>query len=618
MNSLSRRTPFHEDETTISFASNLAAVNGAPTMHDFFRHMEITKKPGTQDGTSSPLLPALDLDRLATLGGINRVALSAHSVEIASTRHVNIGRETLVRHTVSISRFRFCPACVMGDISSGVGPTHTRSFVRFWWLVGTIETCPIHYTRLVYSSRKFDRHLNGDFSFYLRNNMDEVIALQKDQKHLSPSTSDSYQLARLRGERRYPFLDSLQFHVAVRLSEIIGNMQTVGLDKFSNDPEDLRNARERGFEVSIGGVDEFNKFLSGFLSNYWDSRKPSGGGRIYGTLYRWLARNSADDDFASLRNLLRTHAIQNLPLGPGDDFFGEVTERRLHSVHSAAKQCQMHPKRLRKLLIAKGVVHPDQIDRSDDRVVFNAGTIEAFLTEISDNLSPTVAAKRLGVSPLVLKQITAAGHIRMFPGAGSDGHIRPRYSMVEVETFRKRVVQFAKPAGAPSAKMVSILRAVSSSHCTWKEIIQLILDNGLEYLTQSGPAQTLNALRVDIDEIRRKVALPEHGGMSLREVEHRLGTTTPTVRALVQGGYLPARIERNPVNRCKQRVVSPSDLSDFANRYISLHGLASKNNVPIARLKERLASAGIEPAFQLGDKAARFYERDRIRAVVPD
>lgn len=617
MNSLSRRTPFHEDETTISFASNLAAVNGAPTMHDFFRHMEITKKPGTRDGTSSPLLPALDLGRLATLGGINRVTLSAHSAEIASTQHVKIGRETLLRNTVSISRFRFCPACVMRDISSGVGPAYTRSFVRFWWLVGTIETCPIHHTRLVYSSRKFDRHLNGDFSFYLRNNMDEVIALQKDQKHLSPSTSDSYQLARLRGERRYPFPDSLQFHVAVRLSEIIGNMQMVGLDKFSNDPEDLRNARERGFEVSIGGVSEFNKFLSGFLSNYWDSRKPSGGGRIYGTLYRWLAHHP-NDDFAILRNLLREHAIQNLPLGPGDDFFGEITERRLHSVHSAAKQCQMHPKRLRKLLIAKGVVHPHQIDRSDDRVVFNASSVEAFLTEISDNLSPTVAAKCLGVSPLVLKQITAAGHIRMFPGAGSDGHIRPRYSRIEVETFRKRVVQFAKPAGPPSARMISIPRAVSSSHCTWKEVIQLILDNGLEYLAQSGPAQTLSALRVDIEEIRRKVALPEHGGMSLREVEQRLGTTSPTIRALVDGGHLPARIERNPVTRCNQRVVSPSDLSDFAKRYVSLHGLALKSNVHIARMRERLQSAGIEPAFELGTGAARFYDRDRIRAVVPD
>lgn len=617
MSSLSRRAPFHEDETTISFASNLAAVNGAPTMRDFLRHMEMTRKPGIQDGTSSPLLPALDLGRLATLGGINRVTLSGHSVEIASTQHVKIGRETLLRNTVSISRFRFCPACVTGDISSGVGPAHTRSFVRFWWLVGTIEACPIHHIRLVYSKRNFDRRLNGDFASYLRSNLDEVLSFQKIQKHLSPSTSDNYQLARLRGERRYPFLDSLQFHVAVKLSEIIGNMQMAGLNKPSDDPEDLRNARERGFEVSIGGVSEFNKFLSGFLSNYWDSRKPSGGGRIYGTLYRWLA-HYPNDDLASLRNLLRTHAIQNLPLGPGDDFFGEVTERRLHSVHSAAKQCQMHPKRLKKLLMAKGIVGSDQADFSDDRIVFDASSVDAFLAEISDNLSPTMAAKRLGVSPLILKHLTSAGHIKMFPGAGSDGHIRPRYSRVEVETFLRRVVRFAKPPGAPSAKMISILRAVSSAHCTWNEVIQLILDDGLENLTYYGLPHSLGALRVDIDEIRRKVALPEHGGISLREVEHRLGTTTPTVRALIQGGHLPVRVERNPVNRCKQRVVSPSDLSDFANRYVSLHGLASKNNEHIARMKERLERAGIEPAFKLGDKAARYYERDQVRAVISD
>jgi hypothetical protein len=54
---------------------------------------------------------------------------------------------------------------------------------------------------------------------------------------------------------------------------------------------------------------------------------------------------------------------------------------------------------------------------------------------------------------------------------------------------------------------------------------------------------------------------------------------------------------------------SPTDLADFIDRYVSLHSLALKHKVHIARMKETLQNAGLEPAFDLGDTCARLRKR---------
>jgi hypothetical protein len=70
----------------------------------------------------------------------------------------------------------------------------------------------------------------------------------------------------------------------------------------------------------------------------------------FGRLYEWLAHESDDAAYEPLRDIIRRHVIETMPLGPGDDVFGrEVTVRRLHSVRSASLEMDVHPKRLRKL-----------------------------------------------------------------------------------------------------------------------------------------------------------------------------------------------------------------------------------------------------------------------------
>jgi hypothetical protein len=98
-------------------------------------------------------------------------------------------------------------------------------------------------------------------------------------------------------------------------------------------------------------------------------------------------------------------------LGPEDTFLGKIDERRLHSVHSAAKTFRIHPKRLRKLLEVRGFTRSEQAKYSDARVVFDAKSIEPFIKELSDSVSRQASAIIVGVSPGSLKRLTDAGYI---------------------------------------------------------------------------------------------------------------------------------------------------------------------------------------------------------------
>src|SRR5690606_27475241 len=121
------------------------------------------------------------------------------------------------------------------------------------------------------------------------------------------------------------------------------------------------------------------------------------------------------------------------------------------------------------------------------------------------------------------------------------------------------------------------------------------------------------AVLVDPTELREKTMLKDHGGLSLREVEHRLGTKTQVVKALIEHGHLPARTAVNPINRCPQTIVMPEDLARFQQTYVSLMNLAREHGKHFIRIKRELENRGVETAFAAEVMGARFYPRAELQ-----
>lgn len=157
--------------------------------------------------------------------------------------------------------------------------------------------------------------------------------------------------------------------------------------------------------------------------------------------------------------------------------------------------------------------------------------------------------------------------------------------------------------------MVPIAPAVTRVGCTAIEIIKLIVEDGLQRIMFDPGKNGIASILVSLAEVREKTVLNDHGGLSLREVERHLQTTTRTVCRLVHHGLLPPHTAVNPVKRCPQTVVMPQDLAAFMEKYVSLYELARKGRWQIGKLLKALDKSGVEQAFDLGRAAAKFYVR---------
>lgn len=505
MTALNYRAALRPGQTVASFLSSLAANNGAANMHDFCDHMQIFKAP--KEFCSHTVLSAdyLNIDRIADLGGVLVDDLARRVVERLGKNWALIGKQKLRQNDIVYEHFRHCPACVREDLETRRGPKDVRPFVRLWWLVGTIETCPIHHVRLVCSSRENDRLVSGDFAHYLRTNPDEVSALYRERQPTPPSAVDEYQYRRLNDAHTNPFLDSLPFFGAIELCEMIGGMDISG-PVFRRDiapPEKLCEARERGFVILSSGIDGFNEWLDRTVASLWTGRRP-GNSSVYGSLYRWLSRKSRDPDFQPLRDAVEAHARATLPLGPDNKFFFEIARRRWHSLHTLAVRYGSHHTTVEKLLIAGGITTAEEIARTDARLLFDAQSVEHFFYELNDKLTAYSAATFFGIQTWVFEQLVAAGYFTLMPLLGRDGQIRLRCSRDELRIFQERVTRRAIYCEKPQKHLFAIRPASIRSKCAYEDVFQLLADEALEELVYTD-VPTIGSLRLNPDEIRRKI-----------------------------------------------------------------------------------------------------------------
>lgn len=375
-------------------------------MRDFCRHMNIRlDRLGGGDRR--------EIDRLAELGNADPGRLASNWIVGLNGGMALLGGERL-RHGLVRSPFRVCPACVRDDIESRGGPIHARPFLRGAWAVRALGTCITHGTPLVSTTRPIDPYLRDDFAAYVLKNIDELEELAGTTQPVIVSAVDAWMHERLTFHADHGFLGTLHFHVAVRLCEIIGAILLFGLNvvpgKLSE--ADLKAARQEGYEVASRGSDSIRGFLATLDDRFWKATHAVGGVTLYGPLYAWLQANIGNSDFELVRDLVKTHAVSTLPLGPGDIFLGSVECRRWHSVHSAAKQYELHPKRLRKVLAEKGFIGSDHEGIPDGRVVFEAEPAAPFLATMTASVPAPVARQRLNVSMGVFNRIVSSGLVR--------------------------------------------------------------------------------------------------------------------------------------------------------------------------------------------------------------
>jgi len=451
-----------------------------------------------------------------------------------------------------------------------------------------------------------------DFAVLVHPEIDNLDLLKAKAPRQRPSGLETYITRRLEGARQSPLLDSLKLFAAIRTCAMAGAVdlfgRSIGLKGLTD--ANWYSAGGRGFEIVSGGPGAIEEFLDELHATADFSRSGlEGPAAIYGRWYQWLACGSRDPAYDPIRDIIGRHIRLHLPLAAGYLVFGKPVERRvLHSVRSLSMEAHLHPKRLRRVLTATGIIGERQSARPDQHVVFAAEAASSVVEKAKSALSLPEVAEYLNAPRVHTALLAKNGFIEPHVEAGAAGAL-DRFAMADLDAFLRRLLGGSASVSKPKPRHGSIPVAAKAACCSAAEIIRLVLDRKLKWTGHLLGTQGYLSLLVDINEIKLHVRGPETGGISLRKVAAMLETNDRVVRALINNGHLDTFMAINAVNRCPQVVVKPEEVERFQKKYISLFQLARERRKHIKVAKTEMKIAGVKPAFDTKQIGAMFYLR---------
>jgi hypothetical protein len=609
MNRLAELLPFNAGETVASYCSRLAAACGYRHARSFgfdlgfrFQGLAIGDEP--------------ELEKFASILDVSASSLSSGAV--VTNGHMNVlACEKLTRSHMERQRLRFCPFCVQDDERDKGGRRGFRPYGRLSWLVKPIRACRHHRVRLITSDRKMHPMFIHDFAANLAAEADKFNDLLSAAAPMEPDTLQRYVEARLRGAKTgSAWLDTMPLYVAVRLCETVGASERHGIRFHSNalDEREWSTCAGAGFDLLRDGENDFRNWLQSHLVSFLRSKHDMGGRAIFGRLYEWLAHETSDVAFNPIRDIMRDVALCNIPLGPGDDFFGPVTERRLHSVYSASKKFGVHPKRLRKLLSNCGLVSVQDSAKTFERVLLDAAVMERFAVEARSSLDVPEAKAYLGVRRVQFERLVKHEFIKPHGGdrSASNNTVDRRFLPVDLDEFLGRLRSAV--TCSDNRGLSSLQEVVRKAGCTFAEVIGLILGGELRTVALSPDCVGIAAIRLDVDEVKKGTACEDHRCITLHRLETLIPAPSRIIKALVGGGHLPSVQRQNPVKRNMQTVVEAGAFLAFMEEFVSLGSLATACGTKTWSLKRELDNAGVSPVFIAADMP--FYRRPETLAYM--
>jgi hypothetical protein len=595
--------PLGDAETPWSFTSRLAARNGL-NAREFCLDWE-TRFQAVVNG---------DREAIATVAGFAGISpdrLAAHSFTRLGRQSFEYRGQRLNRPSFRFGKIYVCPACLKNDIRANpkLAP-RMAVYHRAPWMIDAIKTCHAHNLALVQVANDTDIRKSYDFALCIGPEIDNVLKAKKSRRR--PSGLENYIIRRLEGVGQSPFLDSLQLYVSIKTCSMIGAADVFGrafpIKELTD--TDWHKAGDHGFEIAAGGPAAIVTFLDQLHASFdFGHSGLEGPQAIYGRLYQSLAISHEDAAYDPVREIVRRHIHKHLPLAAGQSIFRKPLETRvLHSIRSLSFEAGLHPQRLRRVLMATGIINETQSGLPDQHVVFAAEAASSLVEQAKGALSLPEAGEYLNAPRAQVALLAKNKFIRPHVEASTTGAV-DRFATTDLDAFLKRLINDAPTAFKPKPHQCSIPVAAKSACCSAAEIIHLVIGRKLKWTrTLAGTAGYLSLL-VDVREVKLHVSGPEHGGISLRKAASKLETHDDVVRALINCGHLKSFLAINPVNRCPQTVVSAAEITRFRETYISLFQLSRERQKHIKAVKNELDASGVKPAFAPMKVKATFYLR---------
>ncbi len=593
----------HADETITSFVSRIATM-ASRDARSFCLDMRL-KFQDLCDGNPT------GISKFTELVGFED-GFPGTTFERTANCRFELNGEPLPRSSLRRATVRVCPHCIQEDLERNVDHEKVRPYGRWSWNIASIRTCSKHNTPLVVAATDDHPQKVHDFSLLLRPFVDDVDWHVASAQHRKPSDLEVYVESRISGNRPDNWLSALPAYAAARACEIIGATNLFGANVTAENlsEDQWYDAGQAGFEICIHGSDGICAYLDHMQQTFTDTRRAWGPRQIYGRLYEWLAHETTDAAYDIFRTIITEHAFNTLPMGPDDEIFGQHPEERtLHSVHSAHIETGAHPKRLKKVLHAFGLIDEDQLGRSDERILFRANDAKFILDRIEESMSLNHVRTYINVPRPFERTLFEANILKPWLYGGTETFSHHAFAKRDLDAFLEALTAKALPATGEEPNLTPILHAAKVANCTTLKVVQLILDGRL-FTVRTSPKETgFLSVLVDLEEVKSHVRREDHGGYSLREVEQKLKTSTRVVKGLIEFGYLQAETAINPVNRCPQTIIKRQEFDTFSERYETASSLSRRLGLHLRTAIKHLKDSDVEPAFPVEQVHATFYDR---------
>ncbi|MCP1548439.1 hypothetical protein [Methylorubrum extorquens] len=366
-----------------------------------------------------------------------------------------------------------------------------------------------------------------------------------------------------------------------------------------------------GFRVASGGEASIVSFLDTLVARS-HAAGFVGAKSIYGYVLEVLDRTLDDPGFDAFRNIVRRHAIENVPLAAGSQVLGYVLEeRRLHTTTSAAAASGTTHATLRAIFARSGIAPPAG-GPDHQRLTIRVDAFETQLREFGAALTVTDVRDTVGIPHKHILELIARGMVPTLFGSREVHRARHRVARADVEAFMARLFEGAVPVEAPTARQVKFGRACFFASTNIGDVVGLVLDGKLGWKGCLHGGRRYTDLLVDADEVLallQGVAPPRRGLMKAEIAAETPGLRLDVLTPLIAAGHLMVEQEFCPETRRRLPVVTRESYEAFKGRYLTLTEICHAKDLNARVAKRHLAAAGLVPAFDPAVFKNAIYER---------